>query len=335
MNYEELPWLITPLQRLLADVDRMPHALLIAGARGVGTAEFAWEVANALLCERRQPDGRACKHCDACGWFAQSNHPDVRRLSPQQADEGGDTKAAPSKEIKVEQVRELADFIGIGAHRAGARVVLVDPADALNTVASNALLKTLEEPTAHVHFLLVADRPELLAATIRSRTVRVQLPSPSPDAAIAWLMARAGVDVRQATEWLALAAGAPLQALAFTEPDRAAAYRLMVETLARLPDTSPMAVAEALAPLPVMDWLTVLQTWVTDLGRVAAGGTATRHVGQSARLAELSRRATLGSATRFGRWLISQRGIAEHPLNARLLCEDVLIRYCNIFEGRT
>jgi DNA polymerase III, gamma/tau subunits len=100
----------------------------------------------------------------ACNWFTQGNHPDYRIVVPEalaaeaglgnaaeekaekaDGDEGKKTRA-PSKEIKIEQIRGLLDFVGVGSHRGGARVVVLYPAEGLNIAAANALLKTLEEP---------------------------------------------------------------------------------------------------------------------------------------------------------------------------------------------
>ena len=146
---------------------RMPHAILVHGPAGTGKADFIEAFAQALLCESPRPDGHACGSCASCGWFVQHNHPDYRRVRPEALEdelpaegEGGDgerkskSTKAPSKEIKIEQIRNLADFMNISTHRQGLRVVVLYPAEALNMPASNALLKTLEEPPPGTVFLL-------------------------------------------------------------------------------------------------------------------------------------------------------------------------------------
>ncbi len=336
-----LPWVDESLRRWLRVVDRLPHALLVTGGAGVGKSRFAYALACALLCERRAVGGLACGRCDACLWTSQGHHPDVRWLTPDDAegekDGGGtrETRAAPRtrREIKVDAVRSLADFVAVGAHRGGRRIVGIDPADALNAVAANALLKTLEEPTPGMVFLLVAERAELLPATIRSRTVAAPITPPSAGAVLQWLQATGGASADDARRWLAEAGGSPLGALAFAEPERAAAHRALVEAIARLPETPAMSIADVLAPLPPGAWLPVLHTWVVDLGRARAGAPVARHVAQRARLESLAARAPLGALVALARWLGEQRTLLEHPLNARLFCEDALLRYASLFEG--
>lgn len=153
--WQEAAWL--QLQQLR---QRMPHAILFHGAAGIGKSGFIERFAQSLLCENVRADGHACGACASCGWFSQHNHPDYRRVRPEALEEDGGegeegeaeggkkAKASktPSKDIRIEQVRALTDFMNISTHRQGLRVVVLYPAEALNTPASNALLKTLEEP---------------------------------------------------------------------------------------------------------------------------------------------------------------------------------------------
>ncbi|HMV01241.1 MAG TPA: DNA polymerase III subunit delta', partial [Rhodocyclaceae bacterium] len=143
---------------------RLPHALLLAGPRGLGKFALAQAFASGLLCEQPGMDGRSCGTCIACGWMAQGNHPDFRLLQPEAlaagdegADEGKGDKKKASQQITIDQVRELDDFLNVGTHRSGLRVILVHPAEAMNRSTANALLKSLEEPGAGTVFLLVSD----------------------------------------------------------------------------------------------------------------------------------------------------------------------------------
>ncbi|RYE97642.1 MAG: DNA polymerase III subunit delta', partial [Oxalobacteraceae bacterium] len=140
------PWQRAAWTQLQALRPRMPHAILFHGPAGTGKADFIEAFAQALLCENARPDGQACGVCASCGWFVQHNHPDYRRVRPEAledepgaGDEEGDgdrkskSTKAPSKEIKIEQIRALADFMNISTHRQGLRVVVLYPAEALNT----------------------------------------------------------------------------------------------------------------------------------------------------------------------------------------------------------
>ena len=124
--------------------ERLPHAILIQSGEGWGELEFAQSVAQSLLCEKPLADRRACGVCAACNWFSQGNHPDFRlivpeSLAPQTQEEGADQGKKRSEQVRIEQVRELADFLSVGTHRAGLRVILIYPAEAMNANTQNAL----------------------------------------------------------------------------------------------------------------------------------------------------------------------------------------------------
>jgi len=178
INLHECVW-----KGLLARRERLPHSLLLVGQKGLGKFELARQFAASLLCEQPQVDGLACGKCLACNWYSQGNHPDFRLLQPDAlADEGEveDGKKKPSQQITIDQVRGLDDFLIIGTHRAGLRIILVNPAEAMNRNTANALLKTLEEPAPATLFLLVSNEPLRLLPTIRSRCQVVPIAVPQP-----------------------------------------------------------------------------------------------------------------------------------------------------------
>jgi DNA polymerase-3 subunit delta' len=329
------PWLAPLYASLLSMRATLPHALLLTGPAGVGLEELADRFAAALLCEAPRPDGDACGTCPACGWSAQRTHPDLRRLTTgADADAEGAEPKPKEKEsrwIRIDQVRALSEFLAVGGHRGGRKVVVIDPADSLNLPAANALLKTLEEPLGATVFLLVASRADSLLPTIRSRCVLVQAPLPAAADAVRWLVEAGGVDAAAAPGLLAAAGGAPLRAQALAEPAQATAYRAIVKNVAEIPDISSIQAAEAVASLPFGAWVPLLQAWVTDLGRVAAGAAPRRFPEQRDRLARLARSTTLDRIGRYGQWLQRQSAVFDHPLNPRLFCEDTLLRYRQLF----
>jgi DNA polymerase-3 subunit delta' len=134
----------------------------------------------------------------------------TRRAASEEAEGAEKSKAKPSLEIKIDQVRGLADFVNLGSHRGGKRIVLVHPAEAMNVPAANALLKSLEEPPASALFVLVTHRAARLLPTVRSRCVPVPVLLPAADVARAWLEKQG---VENAARRLAFAGGAPLKAL--------------------------------------------------------------------------------------------------------------------------
>lgn len=186
--------------RRAIDQDTLHHAILLEGPRGVGKRRLATWVAMRANCIG---DGdRPCGRCQMCRQIPQGLHPDVIALEPDT------TRAAQA--IPVGSVREVirqAQF-----HRYGARhrFVIVDPAEAMQEPAANALLKTLEEPPPGTGFLVVTHNAKALLPTILSRCQRIRLGAVPVDQIRDWLVAR-GVD--DADSVARLAQGCPGRAL--------------------------------------------------------------------------------------------------------------------------
>ena len=336
----KFPWLHESARRLYSLRAGVPHALLLTGQSGIGLGELAELFAASLLCEAPLENGAACGKCPACGWTAQGTHPDLRRLSPAAASaddpDAGEvvetrSKSKPSRWIKIDQVRALGDFLTVGGHRGGYKLVLIDPAEALNVPAANALLKTLEEPPGRTVLVLVSSRPDTLLPTIRSRCVVMPVHLPDPQMLVEWLMADAGIDQAQAVSLLAAAGGSPLRARELADPGQAAAYRSVLKYVAEMPDISIIQAAEALASTAPGSWVPVLQAWVTDLGRVAAGAQPRRFPDHGQRLQRLAKTTTLARIGHYGQWLQRQTAVLEHPLSPKLFCEDMMLRYGQVF----
>jgi len=185
----------------------LPHAILLAGPAGLGKREFAEAFARALLCNSPSEDGHACDTCRACRFVAAGTHPDLVRISFELRDDG-----KPRTELTVDQMRNLSERLTLTAQFGGAQIALIDPADAMNHAASNALLKTLEEPTPGTIIVLVANTPSRLSATIRSRCQRIEFRVPETKAALQWLAAR-GVSGKPAADALHASDGNPGLAL--------------------------------------------------------------------------------------------------------------------------
>ncbi|MFT3792381.1 MAG: DNA polymerase III subunit delta' [Rudaea sp.] len=214
----------------------MPHAILLCGAPGLGQRDFAERLGAWLLCE--QDGDTPCGTCRACRLYAvrtqrdpeetrpdgalaqphgHPNHPDARFVGY-----AWNAKASPKKmygELVVEQIRELSDWLALPPQFGRAQVALVEPAEALNVAAANALLKTLEEPGPGRHLILVTTQPARLPATIRSRCQRVELHPPALATAEAWLRGR-GIADATARQALVASDGNPGQALEWIEADK-------------------------------------------------------------------------------------------------------------------
>ena len=191
-----MPWHDEHWQRLQARRARgaMPHALLLTGPAGLGKRDFMLRLVRGLLCSQPN-DGDACGVCRSCQLLAAGTHPDYVSLSFGLRKDG-----VQRSEIVVDQVRELSARLSMSSQFGGWQIVSIDPADAMNTAASNALLKTLEEPSAQTMLLLVADAPWRLPQTIRSRCQRIEFQLPSRDMSLAWLQEQGVKDAAAALD---------------------------------------------------------------------------------------------------------------------------------------
>jgi DNA polymerase III subunit delta' len=323
------------------------HAILITGSPGHGTGLFGRALAKAKLCENRTQVA-ACDQCQSCHWFDLGHHPDFRALtldSPEPGEEGEDpesnaetdTKSAKKVKAKtqvgIDEIRGLASFASVSGHRGGFRVVMIDPIEAVNVLASNSLLKTLEEPTANLLFILVTRSSRQVLATIRSRCQQLALPPVPGIIALAWLKQVFSIDDAQAKTLLDLASGAPEHAAALVDPELTTAYRLLVEVLARLPDTSAVDSATALQATDPSTLSSTVQRWLEDLGRVSVGSEPRFFMERGERLKSLSKRTDLARICRVAQRIDQQRSLSSHPLNPRLFCEQTLAWYCEAFSS--
>ena len=215
-----LPWLTRPLVQTLAS--QRGHALLIHGGTGAGVLPFVLTLAQSWLCEAARADGLACGRCGSCRLVQSHLHPDLQVLMPEalrrqhawlrvdDKAEGDDAKRKPSKQIRVDEVRSVIDWVFKTSGRGRGKVVVLHPAESINSQSANALLKTLEEPPPGTRIALTCADPALLLPTVLSRCQLLRLSAPQRPEAEAWLQQQ-GVD--GADVLLAACAGQPLDAL--------------------------------------------------------------------------------------------------------------------------
>lgn len=320
---------------------RLPHALLLSGQQGLGKFELAKTLAASLLCEQPQPDGQACGRCLACNWYSQGNHPDFRLLQPDALSdeiESDDGKKKPSQQITIDQVRGLDEFLNVGTHRAGLRIILVYPAEAMNRNTANSLLKTLEEPAPSTLFLLISNEPLRLLPTIRSRCQVV--PVPVPNAALAEQVL-ADCEVSEAGRWLALAGGSPVLALELANSGQGAWLERFSRHLAAGRQVDPLAVAqefdklikESKGKLLLKQLIEAMQKWQVDLSLAANGLPLRYFLPQQATIKGLAAMIPDVRLIRFYRDLIKRRQESEQPLNAKLFLEGVFMDYRALFAN--
>jgi len=328
----------------------LPHALLLTGPRGIGKSALARSFAESLLCENPSSSLAACGSCIACGWLKQGNHPDFRLIQPEAMDDGEEAAAGsasssasgakkkPSQQITIDQIRGLDEFLHVGTHRHGVRVVLVSPAEAMNRATANSLLKSLEEPAPSTLFLLVSDDEQRLLPTIRSRCQHVPVTVPEHARAKEWV-AEAGID--EPERWLALAGGAPLLAAELGSGEERALVDALVVELAKGRHLDPMGTAAVIdkvikaekRPVPLRRAVEWLQKWLADLLAVKVGGGPRYFTAQAPALRETSRFATLPGLLAFSRKALQYRQHCEQPVNSRLFFEDFFLNYAALFRS--
>jgi DNA polymerase III subunit delta' len=326
------PWQEHVWKQLAGMGDRLPHALLLHGRPGIGKLHFARTFAQALLCENRRPGGLACGTCPACGWFASGNHPDFRQIQPEAlsldeeaanpAEETEDgKKKQPSKQIKIDQIRALSDFLNLGAHRGSSRIVLIHPAESMNASTANALLKSLEEPSSGVVFLLVTHQARRLLATVRSRCHAVAMSVPSREASLRWLQEQ-GRSAPAAA--LAFSGDAPLEAALQQEEEAGTRHKLFALLAQSASSLSLAEFCQRLPPGPVAAWML---KWTYDLIAVASAGEVRYNIEYEKQLLHLAQAMPRLKLLRFYSALLGMKAVSEHPLNVRLFFDDLFTAY--------
>lgn len=315
------PWLARPLADLLR---QRGHAWLLQGPSGLGQYDLALALAAAWLCEQPNEQG-ACGHCTSCHAITARTHADLCVLMPEVAmlalgwplDEKAqsdidDKKRKPSREIRVEAMREAVGFAQRTSARGRGKVVLVYPAERMNTITANALLKTLEEPAGDVRFALATEAAWQLLPTIRSRCLGFSLPWPELAGACAWLVGQ-GVAQGDAALLLRAAGGRPSDALRLGQGGQScSAWALLPKAMSR-GDVQALA---SQAPPQAID---TLQKLCHDLMAVGVGAEP-----RFFEAVDLPAPPAIGVLAHWSKSLANAAKTAEHPFNAGLMLEALV-----------
>lgn len=303
---------------------RLPHALLVTGPHGVGKRQLVELLAYSLLCAEPNEQGLACGKCRNCELLNAGTHPDYIKIGP---DPG-----SKSNEIRVDAVRRLAESDALTAHRAGHKVIVLDPAQNMNVSSANSLLKTLEEPSPNTLLCLVCEQPGRLPATIRSRCQELKIPVPGESEALAWL--RGHTDSAEVTTLLRLAHGAPFKALVLAGEDRLPQREQAFAGFTEIAKGMRDPITEAAAwnnhePAVLLDWLS---GWVCDLLRLASGHPRPMLINpdKCETLRLLAERLDSAAGHRYLRRILAVRESEDSTINRLLLYESLLVEWATI-----
>jgi len=320
-----LPWQVD-LWRQLAGRAQHAHAYLLHGPAGIGKRLLAEQLMALLLCQR-PVEARACGECKACQLLAAQTHPDHYALEPEEVD----------KAIRVDQVRDLVGFVTQTAQLGGRKVILLEPAEAMNLNAANALLKSLEEPSGDTVLLLISHQPSRLLPTIKSRCVQQACPLPGRQQSLDWLAARLpelGPELRE--QLLTLAAGSPLAALKLHEQKVLELRAQVVDGVKKLlkQQQSASQLAEGWNALPLIllfDWFC---EWAHLILRYQmAGDEAELGAADMQKVLQyLAQKSSQQKVIALQDWLLEhrQKVLGKANLNRVLLLEALLVQWATL-----
>ncbi len=320
-----LPWQVD-LWRQLAGRAQHAHAYLLHGPAGIGKRLLAEQLMALLLCQR-PVEARACGECKACQLLAAQTHPDHYVLEPEEVD----------KAIRVDQVRDLVGFVTQTAQLGGRKVILLEPAEAMNLNAANALLKSLEEPSGDTVLLLISHQPSRLLPTIKSRCVQQACPLPGRQQSLDWLAARLpelGPELRE--QLLTLAAGSPLAALKLHEQKVLELRAQVVDGVKKLfkQQQSASQLAEGWNALPLIllfDWFC---EWAHLILRYQmAGDEAELGAADMQKVLQyLAQKSSQQKVIALQDWLLEhrQKVLGKANLNRVLLLEALLVQWATL-----
>ena len=263
----QLPWHESAVAQLQSawSASRLPHALLLQGADGLGKKSLAMWLACAVLCERSGTTLQHCGECANCKLTTAGSHPDLLWIAPEE----------DKQQISVDQIRAASERLSKTSYLGGYKIAIVEPAHQMTHSAANSLLKTLEEPPPQSLLILLTSRPSSLPATVRSRCQRIAVLRPKRDSALAWLQRETGDAA--SPQLLEFAGGAPLRAIEFGATGAFEALdKQMTLSLAALlaGDTDVTQVAGQWAKDALPDRLTWLDLWLASQARAAIAGNA-------------------------------------------------------------
>ena len=324
------PWLAAQRDTLLA---QRGHAWLLQGPSGLGQFALALELVRAWLCDAPSAHG-ACGHCGSCHAIDVHAHADLCVLMPETEllargwplsekaqSEIDEKKRKPSREIRVEAMRSAVEFAQRTSARNRGKAVLVYPAEQMNTITANALLKTLEEPPGEVRFVLASEAAHQLLPTIRSRCLGHTMTWPAQEHMLQWLTEQ-GISPETGAALLRMAGGRPDDARALAHADQ------RPQAWAQLPQALLRGDASALGSYTPAQAIAALQKLCHDLLALRVGASPRYFAG-----VDLPTPPPLATLTQWGKTLMQAARTAEHPFNPGLMLEALATQARNVLNS--
>ncbi len=324
VNNKILPWHTTQWHSLweAKRQNRFPSALLFVGAAGIGKMQFAHSLSEIVLCEKFSTQNTACGECHSCSLMRAKSHPDFMLVEPDQA----------GHIIKIDQIRSVVHLSGETTQQGSYRVIIINPAAAMNHYAVNASLKTLEEAAPRTLFILISDQSLRLPATIISRCQKIIFQKPTRQIALAWLEEQS---IANNELLLNLSDGAPLLVPLLLEKDVLSMRKILYQGLVELSQggADPLLLAVQCQDYDILWVFKLLFFWLQDLLRL-------KLIQQSIELINFDYQSIFLTIIKN----ISKKNLMDYlehiqylygkllnmqNLNKQLLLEDLLIRWRN------
>ena len=341
IEFQELSWLRSAWDQVSTRWKNLSHGILITGNSGIGKGYLALELTRLLLCAKPNED-QACGQCASCQLLENSVHPDLHVLVPESeidsqpepirrhasrylmSEKAASSTRKPSRVISVDSVRLLSNSLATKSGQAGRKLGLIMPADRLNSNSMNALLKLLEEPTADTYIILVTARPYRLAATIRSRCIQLECPTPDPQMVRTWLGTRYPETLFDVLPFARFGVG-PLQIDGIVSGGEQALFHALVEKLGRpsLAVDNPLLLARECSAVGIQTTLRIMQHLALAQIRQRATGAGSSDA-FSSEATFCSRDACIQAFLEIGQFLLNPTGAVD----GQLFLEDICTRIC-------
>jgi DNA polymerase-3 subunit delta' len=346
IDLQEFSWLTAAWDQVSARWKSLSHGILITGNPGIGKGHLALELTRLLLCKEPNED-KACGQCASCQLLENSVHPDFHVLVPENeidsqpepirehanryfmSEKGASSSRKPSRVIGVDAVRLLSESLVMKSGQTGRKVSLITPADRLNSNSMNALLKLLEEPTADTYIILVTARPYRLAATIRSRCIQLECPTPVPQMVRSWLDRRYPETTIDVLPFARCGIG-PLQINAILVGGEQALFQELFKKLCMptLTGTNPWLLAQECSAIGIQTALRILQYRALAQIRELVTGVESSP-GCNNESAFSCRESSIRTFLEIGQFLLGPTGAVDE----QLFLEDICTRICQERES--